>query len=292
MKRRLDYDRIAGNYDRRYEGGGMRATARALQDLARACPGGRVLEVGCGTGRFIRDLSAGPVRTFGLDRSAGMLLRAQHPGDCSHLVQGDAKSLPYAASSFDLVYCVNAIHHFDEPQTFIREAGRVLGSGGILAVAGSDPRDRRHRWYLYDYFDGTYETDLDRFPAWDSVRSWMAGAGFVRIESRLVERIPDSKEGRDVLSDPFLKKDSVSQLALLSDEAYARGIGRISEAIDAAERAGESISFKTEILIEMLVGTKLGLESAADPQVAGRPARGSGTKPREESRGHGLRQRE
>jgi SAM-dependent methyltransferase len=200
------------------------------------------------------------------------------------LVQGDAKSLPFAPSSFDLVFCVNAIHHFDGPQTFIREAGRVLRSGGILAVAGSDPRDRRHRWYLYDYFDGTYETDLDRFPAWDRVQSWMAGAGFAHIESRLVERIPDSKEGRNVLSDPFLKKDAVSQLALLSDEAYARGIGRICAAIDAAERAGESISFKTEILIEMLVGTKRGLGCATDPQVAGRPARGSGTKPRGEGR--------
>jgi ubiquinone/menaquinone biosynthesis C-methylase UbiE len=264
MKRRVDYDRIARAYDRRFASGGMRDTAHALQALERASPRGAVLEVGCGTGHFLRELPIEPERAFGLDHSAGMLRRAQELQPGSNLVQGDAKCLPCASSSFDLVYCVNAIHHFGEPQAFISEAYRILGCDGTLAIAGSDPRHRGHHWYLYDYFEGTYETDLERFPEWERLSSWMSAAGFVEVESRLVERIPGTKEGRDILSDLFLKKDSVSQLALLSDKAYAQGMRRIRAALEAAEREGRRIAFRTEILIHMLAGRKPDVVGDAD----------------------------
>ncbi|MFC2023927.1 class I SAM-dependent methyltransferase [Chloroflexota bacterium] len=256
MKRRVDYDHIAPGYDRRYCGDGMQDTAQVLQALARASHRGRTLEVGCGTGHFLGDLPIERPRLFGLDRSAGMLRRARQAQGSLNLVQGDAGSLPYAASSVDLGYCVNAIHHFDEPQAFIREAYRVLSCNGVLAIAGSDPRRQHHRWYLYDYFEGTYQTDLKRFPAWDRVSSWMSAAGFEEVDSRPVERIHQIREGRDVLSDPFLKQNSVSQLALLTEEVYAQGLRRIREAIKAAERDGQQCSFETDIRLHMLVGKK------------------------------------
>jgi hypothetical protein len=117
-----------------------------------------------------------------------------------------------------------------------------------------DPRAHRHRWYVYDYFAGTYETDLDRFPSWGTVVDWMVEAGFERIEWRLVERITDHKVGRDVFSDPFLQKDSCSQLTLLTDEAYAAGLRRIATALSEAEAEGRPLAFATDLLQAMLVG--------------------------------------
>ena len=145
MKLRVDYDRIAPGYDRRYAGEGMRGTAQLLQALARASHRGRLLEVGCGTGHFLGNLSVSSPHLFGLDRSAGMLRRACREENRLSLVRGDAGSLPYADASMDLVYCVNALHHFDEPQAFIREAYRVLSRDGVLAIAGSDPREPPRR---------------------------------------------------------------------------------------------------------------------------------------------------
>lgn len=46
----------------------------------------------------------------------------------------DAESLPYEASTFDLVTCRIAPHHFPNIQQFINEAARVLKPNGLLAV--------------------------------------------------------------------------------------------------------------------------------------------------------------
>jgi len=136
----------------------------------------------------------------------------------------------------------------------VHEARRLLRPGGWLAVTGSNPRTAQDGWYVYDYFAGTYETDLARFPAWDEVRGWLAEAGFSRIRSQTVEEIHDPKMGRAVLEDPFLHKDATSQLTLLSDEAYAEGLERIRQALAAAEAAGETLTFRADLTMTMVSG--------------------------------------
>jgi SAM-dependent methyltransferase len=222
--------------------------------LARELNAERILEVGCGTGRWLADLRPVTEDLYGLDLSAGMLHRAGRRDEGLGLVRGRAGRLPWPACCFDLLYCVNAIHHFDSQKGFVLEARRLLRPGGALAVIGTDPRRLRDRWYVYQYFDGTFEADLNRFPSWGLVLDWMATAGFARAEWRSVERIEDRKRGREVLDDPFLRKDSASQLALLSDEQYAAGLRRIRSAVAAAEEAGETLIFPVDILRRMLVG--------------------------------------
>jgi hypothetical protein len=134
------------------------------------------------------------------------------------------------------------------------EARRLLRPAGALVVVGMDPHGQRDHWYVYRYFQGSYETDLERFPGWEGVLDWMAAAGFAQITWKEVERIHDPKIGRDVLNDPFLRKESTSQLALLTDEAYAEGLRRIRAAIDAAEAAGKRLVFPVDIRMGMLVG--------------------------------------
>ncbi|HSJ57242.1 MAG TPA: methyltransferase domain-containing protein [Anaerolineae bacterium] len=254
----VDYDRVAPGYDRRHADGGLKGPAHALQALARDVGAGRVLEVGCGTGHWLQVLHttlpapAGPF--YGLDLSTGMLTQARARGAPLHLVRGRAGGLPFGTSSFDLVYCVNAIHHFDAPGAFVAEARRLLRPGGALAVIGTDPRRIGDRWYVYDYFDGTYETDLARFPSWGTIVDWMAAAGFEPVDWRVVERIVDAKVGRAVLDDPFLRKDATSQLTLLSDEAYAAGLRRVEEAVAAAEASGRQATFGVDLLLGMVTG--------------------------------------
>jgi SAM-dependent methyltransferase len=250
----VDYDRIAPTYDRRYEGDGMSGTAVALLALAAELGAQQVLEVGCGTGRWLAELHSVSDHLYGLDLSAGMLAEARGRDARLHLVRGRASQLPFLAVSFDLVYCVNALHHFHRQRAFVSQARRLLRPGGALAVVGMDPHGHREHYYIYRYFEGVYETDLDRFPSWDTIIDWMGEAGFEQVESRLAARIVDPKVGRDVLDDPFLHKDATSQLALLSDAAYAAGLGGMQAAIDAAEAAGEQLLFPVDIPIGMLIG--------------------------------------
>jgi len=266
---RVDYDRIAPGYNRRFEENTTRGVLVALRSLVRDLAGEgagdgealSILEVGCGTGHWLAGLEGGH-RLCGLDLSAGMLRQARQRPVPLDLVRGRAGRLPFAGGSFDLVYCVNAIHHFDDRPGFVAEARRLLRAGGALAVAGMDPRRARASWYVYDYFPGTYETDLARFPSWGTVADWMIAAGFERLSWRIVETIYDAKVGRAVLRDPFLSKDATSQLTLLDDAAYAAGLERIERDLAAAEEAGGTLTFPTDLMLDMLVG-RLGGEAAS-----------------------------
>lgn len=253
-KTRVDYDQIAPTYNRRFKGDAQSNTAATLLALTQELGAERVLEVGCGTGRWLADLRRIADQVYGLDLSAGMLVRARGRDTQLRLTRGRAARLPFPAATFDLVYCVNAIHHFDRQQQYVSEARRLLRPGGALAVVGMDPHGRQDSYYIYRYFEGVYENDLARFPSWGTVLDWMTAAGFARVSWSIAERILDPKIGRAVLEDPFLEKDATSQLALLSEAAYAAGLQRIQAAIETAEAAGETIVFPLDIPVGMLVG--------------------------------------
>ncbi len=251
----VNYDALAPTYNQRFVGDKDRpATARALTDLALNLGAQTVLEVGCGTGRWLAEMHTLTKRGYGLDPSRGMLTQARARQVDLQLIRGWGEYLPFAAGMFDLVYCVNAIHHMDRQRTFIQEARRVLRDGGALVIIGMNPHGQRDVWYIYDYFAGAYEADLARFPSWEIVLDWMRAAGFQHVERRLIERIIDNKTSATVLDDPFLQKHMSSQLALLSDAEYAAGIQRIKTAIAAAEAAGKTLIFPTELTIEMVCG--------------------------------------
>ncbi len=251
----VNYDALAPTYNQRFADDKDRpATARALLDLVHARNAQTILEVGCGTGRWLADLRTVTDRGYGLDPSRGMLAQARARNAQLCLTRGRGEVLPFCDATFDLVYCVNAIHHMDGQQIFIQEARRVLRDGGALAVIGMMPHKQRHTWYIYDYFAGVYETDLARFPSWETVLDWMRVAGFQRVERRLVEHIVNHKTSATVLDDPFLQKHTSSQLALLSNAEYAAGVQRIKAAIAEAEAAGEMLIFPTELIMEMVWG--------------------------------------
>jgi ubiquinone/menaquinone biosynthesis C-methylase UbiE len=255
-KPRVNYDQIAPTYDRRFAHDRTEGIGQALLGLAQRLNASRILEVGCGTCHWLAQMHRLSSELYGLDLSPAMLNQAQRRRAGIGLVNGYARQLPFESDTFDLVFCVNAIHHFQDPRGFVSEAARVLRRGGALAVVGNDPHGRRESWFAYRYFDGVYETDLQRFPAWKTVHEWMIEDGFEEIEWWEVERIVDPKYGRGVFDDPFLKKNSCSQLALLTEEAYQAGLERIESDLVEAEAKGETLVFEADILIAMLAGRK------------------------------------
>ena len=253
---RVNYDQIAPTYAKRFVHDRTEGIGEAILELARRLNAGRILEVGCGTCHWLAQMHRVDSKLYGLDLSTSMLNQAREQRTRMGLVNGYARQLPFESDTLDLVFCVNAIHHFHDSRGFVSEAARVLRRGGALAVVGSDPHGLRDSWFVYHYFDGAYETDLMRFPGWKTVREWMVEDGFEGVERRKVERILDPKYGRSVLDDPFLKKNSCSQLALLTDEVYQAGLERIEADLVEAEARGETLVFATDILTAMLAGCK------------------------------------
>ena len=96
--------------------------------------GRRILDLGCGKGRFARILVAGGADVIGLDISAAMLSAAREAGlDC---VRGSARRLPFRSGSFDAAIAVEVFEHmegraFDDACDELR---RVLRPGGIFVL--------------------------------------------------------------------------------------------------------------------------------------------------------------
>lgn len=99
-------------------------------------PDAHVLDVGCGTGRWLRRYSERGLQPIGVDATEGMVQRAAASGLKCPLVVGLAQSLPFADASFDLVSAVTVIQHI--PPTYhadaLKEMARVLRPGGHLLL--------------------------------------------------------------------------------------------------------------------------------------------------------------
>ena len=97
----------------------------------------RVLDLGCGEGRFCRMLAEPGATTIGLDLTTELLKAAQTKADASQsYVRGSGDRLPFVDASFDLAIAYLSLIDIPDYQAAIGEAARVLKSGGRLLVAG------------------------------------------------------------------------------------------------------------------------------------------------------------
>lgn len=253
---KLNYDQIAPQYNQRYPASQTWERGQALLELARQVNAKTLLEVGSGTGFWLNLLDQTGAALYGLDYSMGMIQQAKNQPAPLHLTRGTGTHLPLRSATFDLVYCVDAIHHFGDHHAFIAEAYRLLKPGGALAIIGHDPHQGSSNWYIYDYFDTVYYTDLRRYPSGQAVLKWMEQEGFRQIADKTVEHIQNVHIGDAVLKDPFLKHSATSQLALLKEEEYQTGLNRIMEALERQKEADERIIFRSDIHVKMFLGYK------------------------------------
>ncbi len=108
-------------------------------------PGQKVLDVGCGTGLFLKSL-AGEYRGLdltGLDFSADMLEQAREPGarlvapqsPFPKFVQGSVYEMPFETGTFDIALNTISCHFYLEQVRAFREVLRVLKPGGNFYCA-------------------------------------------------------------------------------------------------------------------------------------------------------------
>ncbi len=103
--------------------------SRALE----LCPQGRILDVGCGTGKMLRN-AKGNYEKYGIDISESLIKKARQEDPYSMYDVGDSCKLPYDSGSFDLVMCHSVLHHLEDPKKAIDEIARVSKPGGSIFV--------------------------------------------------------------------------------------------------------------------------------------------------------------
>jgi ubiquinone/menaquinone biosynthesis C-methylase UbiE len=118
-------------------------------------PGDRVLDVGCGTGYFVRMLAqaVGPTGSaVGVDAAPEMVAYARSRSDKKATVSfdvGSAAALSFPDSSFDVVVSSLTMHHLAATDQLpaVREMRRVLKPGGRLLIAEFQA-PKGHGWRL------------------------------------------------------------------------------------------------------------------------------------------------
>jgi ubiquinone/menaquinone biosynthesis C-methylase UbiE len=131
---------------------GLKRWRQWLCDGAR----GRVLDLGCGTGRNLPFL---PTRTVGVDPALDPLRRARRRAPAARLVQARAEALPFRAAVFDTVVSGLVFCSVDEPAAGLLEVRRVLRARGTLRMLEHVRSERPWRARVQDLIQ----------PAWTRV---------------------------------------------------------------------------------------------------------------------------
>ena len=115
-------------------------------EWCRPQPGQRALDVGAGPALLSAALLGVVEEAVALDPSQAML---DHAPAGVRAVVGSAEAMPFHDAEFDLVTCVNTLHHVAEPALTLAEMARVLAPGGSIVIQDylADPNpERAERW--------------------------------------------------------------------------------------------------------------------------------------------------
>ena len=117
----------------------------AFLDAVKPARGDRMLDVGCGTGRFAVTVAPLVARVVGVDLTLAMLeqaRRAQADAQIDNIEwrQADVTELPFADGEFTLVTSRSMMHHVVSPACVIAEMRRVCAPGGRILVSDLTPQ--------------------------------------------------------------------------------------------------------------------------------------------------------
>jgi ArsR family transcriptional regulator len=138
------FESAAAQWDKlRQELFGRAAHLQALPALLdRQCVVG---DLGCGTGELTAALAPFVARVIAVDRSSDMLRAAgRRLRDAPNVEvrNGELEALPIGDGELDAATLILVLHHLSDPSAALREAARVLKTGGRLLVADMLPHDR------------------------------------------------------------------------------------------------------------------------------------------------------
>jgi len=145
-----------------------------------AKPGGRLLEVGCGSGAALHSMQKKGWHVTGLDFDEGAVNNARSKGlDVRH---GQLSAQAFADQTFDAVVMSHMIEHVPSSVELLAECRRILKSDGILVAITPNADSLLHRRYGRDWRGLETPRHLQIFTS-ASLSCLAARAGFARVET-------------------------------------------------------------------------------------------------------------
>ena len=227
---KADYSEIAPVYDqaRPSDSPHLEWWFGKLAEAGALGPGRRLIDLGCGTGRWTIPLAERTgCEAVGIDRSPEMLARAQEKdagGRVTWLV-GDVERLELAPDSFDCALMSLMLHHLDDHLGAFEGVLRILRPGGVFLIRQGTLEqiinDVTHR-----FFPETVTLDRKRTPLRAEVERWLGQVGFRDISAEEVAQTSYPS------IESFLETSGhrvCSVLRMIGDDAFEEGMKRMRE---------------------------------------------------------------
>ena len=203
----------------------------------------RILDLGCGTGRFSEALAAQfNVEVAGVDPSVKMLRVAsekrRHP--LVYYERGRAEQIPLADESVDLVFISMSMHHFADRAAAARECRRVLSKRGSVVIR-TPTREQIASYPYVPFFPSSRRLLEETLPGRSDVQATFEAAGFRMVTSRIVTQAiaPDwmayaekLEAGGDSVLARLTQDDFDDGLAAIRRYAVREGRSPVVEPID------------------------------------------------------------
>ncbi|MEU7875994.1 class I SAM-dependent methyltransferase [Dactylosporangium sp. NPDC049140] len=225
----MSYDQpMAARYDR----GRSLQTADVERWMDAARPylpdaGGRILDLGAGTGRFSTALACATGATV-VACEPSTAMRAAFPAGAAFVVGGTAEAAPFRDNAFDAVWASQVVHHVADLAAFAATVRRVLRPGGHLLIRGGFGPVQRLP--LYRWFPSAWAANSAVRLSLDRIAAALAAAGVIPVA-----RIPVSQVFATTTSEleERVVTRSLSNLATLPDEDFHAGLAALRRDVAA-----------------------------------------------------------
>ncbi|MFQ6049433.1 MAG: class I SAM-dependent methyltransferase [Candidatus Paceibacterales bacterium] len=117
-------------------------------------PGERVLDLGCGNGRWVKLFQQKKVDYIGIDSSEKLIEIAKTSYPQAKFQVAEALNLPFPNNFFDKIYSIAVLHHIPSENLriqFLKEAKRVLRPEGILILTVWRFHQKKEIFLLFKY---------------------------------------------------------------------------------------------------------------------------------------------
>ena len=209
-----------------------------LYSLVASVPGGKYMDIGCGTGNYTIALAKRGNDICGLDPSGNMLSQARERDRTITWIQGEAGRLPMDDAAFDGVCGFLTLHHWPDLKIAFREVHRVLKPGGKAVFFTSTPEQMRRYW-LNHYFPHMLARSIEQMPSTELLSSVAESAGLKPLP-------PELYFVKDDLSDLFLYAGK-NRPQLYLDARVRHGISSFAALSAAAEVAEGLEALKSDL---------------------------------------------
>ena len=234
----MDYDKTAmpSAYDagRGYSAAALATWLEVISRQIRADSVSKILDLGCGTGRFSGALAEHlGAKVVGVDPSEKMLAEAVRKADkdVAH-VRATAEALPLADRCVDVVFISMVFHHFRDCDLAMRECHRVLRPDGTLCIRAGTTEQIDHYAYV-PFFKRTLEILPSVLTSRATIEAAARKAGFIVSHHELVdsENAPDWSAYAAKLS---YRADSV--IVRLTEQEFREGMAALRNYAATAPR--------------------------------------------------------